>query len=60
MKAEEKIQNKLCVTKEQEDLLKKFKVCQEAISIDMIENVFIYAYSLAMKLNEEGKRIKEN
>ena len=60
MRVKDKIEKELNLNENQEKLLEKWKECEDNISNDIVEQAFIYGYSLAMGLKEECKKINRN
>lgn len=60
MRVEDKIEKELNLNENQEKLLEKWKECEDNISNDIVEQAFLYGYSLAMGLKEECKKINRN
>lgn len=57
VQVKEKIEEELNLNDEQEKLFEYWTVCEDNILNDIVEQAFIYGYSLAMGLKEESKYI---
>jgi len=58
IKGKSEIEKELCqsFSKEQKELLEKWIVCEDNILNDMVEQAFLYGYSLANNLNRESEK----
>lgn len=57
---QKKIEKALKFNKNQERLFQYWQVCEDNVSIDMVEYAFVYGYSLAMGIKEECNKINRN
>lgn len=57
IEVKDKIEEELNLTNEQKELFQYWAVCEDNISNDIVEQAFIYGYSLATALKGESKYI---